>query len=398
MTRRISLDDRAVEALSDCAARFTGFSREAILPDAIRRAAVAVLKAQPGWTVDELLLRAARRDGEIAHALCQAVSVGETFFFRHPEHFRFLAETLIPSLASSGLPLVRAWSAGCATGEEAFSMAACLLDATAGTEVAVRVLGTDLLERNLKAARQGIYGLWSRRPSGPLLHALYHPAADPDHVSIDDRVRAVTRFELHNLLDPMDGKFEIIFCRNVLVYFAPEASRAAVAHLASSLVPGGALVFGSMDISEPPPGLVSEGLPELQIFRRPLPGRLRAARTPPPPLPTPPPSRRLPRALAPEPVALHLRALVLIERGDRQTAEKTLTELTAKVPDYVPGLLERALLHVRLGQRAAAAALMREVLRRTEKLPADELLPGPEPLPVSFYRDSAQTFLSRGTE
>ena len=64
----------------------------------------------------------------------------------------------------------------------------------------------------------------------------------------------------------------------------------------------------------------------------------------------------------------------------------------------MPGILERALLHVRQGERSAAASLMREVLRRTEKLPADEMLPGPEPLPVSFYRDSAETFLrsSRG--
>jgi hypothetical protein len=63
------------------------------------------------------------------------------------------------------------------------------------------------------------------------------------------------------------------------------------------------------------------------------------------------------------------------------------------VPDYVPGILERALLHVRMGEKTAASTLMREVLRRTDKLPGDEMLPGPEPLPVSFYRESAQTFL-----
>jgi hypothetical protein len=66
------------------------------------------------------------------------------------------------------------------------------------------------------------------------------------------------------------------------------------------------------------------------------------------------------------------------------------------VPDYVPGILERALLHVRNGEPTAAASLMREVLRRTEKLPLEQLLAGPEELPVSFYRRSAQTFLERG--
>src|SRR5262249_57497685 len=99
----------------------------------------------------------------------------------------------------------------------------------------------------------------------------------------------------------------------------------------------------------------------------------------------------------PEPVALHLRALVHIERGEKKRAEKELNDLTKQVPDYVPGILERALLHVRLGEKNAATTLMREVLKRIEKLPGDELLPGPEPLPVSFYRDSAQTFLKSGS-
>jgi chemotaxis protein methyltransferase CheR len=92
-------------------------------------------------------------------------------------------------------------------------------------------------------------------------------------------------------------------------------------------------------------------------------------------------------------VALHLRALVHIERGEKAVAQRALADLCAQVPDYVPGILERALLHVRQGERAAAAQLMREVLRRTERLPLDEELAGPEPLPVRFYRESAATFL-----
>ena len=103
-----------------------------------------------------------------------------------------------------------------------------------------------------------------------------------------------------------------------------------------------------------------------------------------------------PRVRAPEPVALHLRALVHIERGEKKVAERALDELTRAVPDYVPGILERALLHVRSGEPSAASSLMREVLRRTDKLPPDEMLAGPEPLPVAFYRDSARTFLRRG--
>src|SRR5260370_11279854 len=269
-----------VDRLTDYAAQWTGFSRDAILPDAIRRAAEQL--GEP----DQLLRRAKQRDRTVVHALCQAASVGETFFFRHPEHFRYLASTLLPELLASKRTAVRAWSAGCATGEEAYSLAACLLELSP-LGVAAEVFATDLLERNLAAARAGVYGLWSRRPSGPLLHAVFRDLSK-DRVAVLDRVRAVTRFAEHNLLDPAPGEFEIIFCRNVLVYFSPEAAPTAVQHLARALAPGGALFFGSMDVSEPPPELISAGLPELQIFRRPA--RTGGKK----PRPTPPPPASLP--------------------------------------------------------------------------------------------------------
>ena len=377
-------DDLAVERLTALASEFTGFSRDAILPDAIRRAAARL------GSPEEVLARAARRDRAVVHALCQAVSVGETFFFRMPEHFRFIASTLLPELLRAGRPIIRAWSAGCATGEETYSLAACLLDLVPAP-VRVDVLGTDLLERNLAAARAGTYGAWSRRASAPLLHDVFRENGK-ERVSVSDRVRKVTRFELHNLLDPAPGEFDVIFCRNVLVYFSPEAVKIAVRNLAQAVAQDGAIFFGSMDVGGPPPGFAAAGPGELQIFRH----ERRATPRPKPPVPPASAAPLQQQVRAPEPVALHLRALVHIERGEKKVAERALDELTRAVPDYVPGILERALLHVRSGEPSAASSLMREVLRRTEKLPADEMLAGPEPLPVAFYRDSAQTFLRRG--
>ena len=378
-------DDRAVERLTALASEFTGFSRDAILPDAIRRAAARL------GSPEEVLARAARRDRAVVHALCQAVSVGETFFFRMPEHFRFIASTLLPELLKkAGRQVIRAWSAGCATGEETYSLAACLLDLVPAP-VRVDVLGTDLLERNLAAARAGTYGAWSRRASAPLLHHVFRENGK-ERVSVSDRVRKVTRFELHNLLDPAPGEFDVIFCRNVLVYFSPEAVKIAVRNLAQAVAQDGAIFFGSMDVGGPPPGFAAAGPGELQIFRH----ERRATPRPQPPASPASAAPMQPKVRAPEPVALHLRALVHIERGEKKVAEQALEELTRAVPDYVPGILERALLHVRSGEPSAASSLMREVLRRTEKLPADEMLAGPEPLPVAFYRDSAQTFLRRG--
>jgi len=395
----------ALDTLVGHAAEWTGFSRDAILPETVRRASAGLLAE--ARTVDELLRRAASRDALIVHALCQAVSVGETFFFRQPEHFRFIAERLLPELVARGQRSVRAWSAGCATGEEAYSLAACLLDRGPG---GTQVLGTDLLERNLVVARAGTYGSWSQRPSGPLLHPAFREAA-LGKVRVLDRVAAVTRFLEHNLLEPPpEGNFDLILCRNVLVYFSPEAGRLAVAHLVSALAPGGVLIFGAMDLREPVPQLATVDLPELQIHRRPASAKEKNAASPAAkgaspklspklsskPEPHPPSPLQRPGTRPPEPVALHLKALVHIERGDRELADRELAALNALVPDYVPGLLERALLHQRLGERSAASALMRQVLQRISQLQRDELLAGPEPLPVGFYRDSAETFLRTG--
>jgi chemotaxis protein methyltransferase CheR len=386
MSARLQLDQRLLDRLAECAARWTGFSRDAILPDAIRRAARSL-----GDSPEDLMVRSAAHDPVLVHALCQAVSVGETFFFRHPDQFRWVVGEFVPELIAAKRAGVRAWSAGCATGEETYSIAACLLDAMP-REASIEVLGTDLLDRNVSAAREGLYGAWSRRPSAPQLHALWREEPG-GKARIEERVRRVTRFQLHNLLDrATQGPFDLVFCRNVLVYFSPEAVRIAVQHLVDALAPGGAVLFGPMDLPEAPRSLVLTGPPELQIYRRPGTPKPRAKaravkEAPPPPLPI------HPKTAPPEPVALHLRALVHIERGEKAVAQRALTDLCAQVPDYVPGILERALLHVRQGERAAAAQLMREVLRRTERLPLDEELPGPEPLPVRFYRESATTFL-----
>ena len=399
MTRPVA-NPALVEALTLEAAALSGFSLDAILPDAIRRVAVRFLAT---LSPDELLARARAGEPEVAHALCQAVSVGETYFFRQPEHFRFVAQKLVPELVARGVPRIRAWSAGCATGEEAYSIAACLLDAmpfSPQQPIAIDVLGTDLISRNLVAARAATYGAWSRRPTGPLLHPLFSPLpGEPSRVAINERVRRCVRFGEHNLLEPIaEGPFELIFCRNVLVYFASDAIARALAHLARALAPGGAILFGSMDATQPPPGLVLEEPAEEQIFRKPDPARPPARPQPAPLRPDAAQAEALSRRAArrpPEPVPLHLRALVHIERGQRAVAEKALAELARAVPDYLPGILERALLHGRNGERTQAAALMREVLRRTEKLPPDELLAGPELLPVRFYRESAEAFLGQ---
>jgi chemotaxis methyl-accepting protein methylase len=335
-----------------------------------------------------------------------AVLVGETYFFRHPEQFRFLAAEAVPAALRRGNPVMRGWSAGCASGEETYSIAACLLG-MAPSGVRVEVLGTDLHEGRLEFARRGVYGNWSRREAGPLLYPVYENTAVEGRVSVLDHVRAVTKFAQGNLLEPLaqsHGQFDVIFCRNVLTYFSPEAVQTALGHLARALVPGGFLLLGTVEVDHPPAGLVRVGAPELQAFRRPLPqeqvparpavrepepARV-AMRVAPPPAPTPAP------VVAPSPVRLHLEALQRIESGDAAGAASTLEKLLERFRDYLPGMLELALLRERAGAREAAFALMHTVRDIAARLPPDLTIEGPEPLPARFYRASADAFLTLG--
>ena len=90
---------------------------------------------------------------------------------------------------------------------------------------------------------------------------------------------------------------------------------------------------------------------------------------------------------------MHVQALEHIESGNPHVAQAELETLSKLAPDYLPALLERALLHQRAGEKTLAATLMREVLRRAEALLPEEIVEGPEPLPARFYRDAAMTML-----
>jgi chemotaxis methyl-accepting protein methylase len=389
---------RAREVVSSC----TGFRDTAISPTAVDRVVRAELAR--GRSAAELMAELQRPGTPLARALLDAVLVGETYFFRHPEQFRFLAAEAVPAALRRGNLVLRGWSAGCASGEEAYSIAACLLG-MAPRGMRVEVIGTDLHEGRLEYARRGTYGNWSRREAGPVLYPVYQEIAE-GRVSVLDSVRAVTRFAQGNLLEPLAesfGSFDVIFCRNVLTYFSPEAVNTALGHLARALVPGGFLLLGTVEVDHPPAGLVRVGAPELQAFRRPLPQELAppprpapepfrvAMRVQPPaPAPTPPP------APAPSPVRLHLDALQSIEGGDEAGAASTLEKLLEKFRDYLPGMLELALLRERAGAREAAFALMHTVRDIAARLPPDMTIEGPEPLPARFYRASADAFLTLG--
>ena len=396
-------DIELIGTLLGLASRWTGVSAGAIHAENIRRAASAWLAR--GLTQQQLLSGAEAGQPPIVESLRQAVSIGETYFFRYPEQFQLVEQRLrnTPPPAS-GAPW-RAWSAGCATGEEAYSIAALLHHLQEPGMALPSVLGTDHLASHIEAARTGRYRRWSVRESGPIAYPLFHEL-DPDRVAIRPELEAMVRFEVHNLLHPAPAHgFDLIFCRNVLIYYDPPAIARVVENLGAALAPQGILVFGLSDPVAAPAGLTPVGPPTLRAFTRatatsPAPRRdsvaskarpasagaspkAMAATNPPPP------------RTETDPVAMHVEALHLLEQGERPRSEALLARIRQSAPDYLPACLELALLHAQQGRSAAARACLGELLDKLTGLPEDQVLAGPERLAVSYYRAAGQALLAQ---
>lgn len=364
----------SIDALVAVVAAWSGLRAEPARLAALHRAIEIERAGRLG--LEHLLDRARRGDVELLASLASSLVVAETHFFRQRDHFDFVAREL------AGRASINAWSAGCATGEEAYSLAACLVHG-AGV-VAPRVLGTDLSPSHLTTARAGSYGPWSRRESAPELHPLGDDASGS--LFIDPLLSEITTFELHNVLDepPARAPFDLILCRNVLIYFTPDAAVLAAERIASALAPGGVVLFGPLDLAEPPPGLTRVGDPALAAYRRDETAGERRTR--------PPPARRSVTPPSSSSALLHFAALVAIESGRTRDAERALLELRERAPDYVPAMFEHALLLSRAGDDAGAADLMREILERVADVPHDDFegLAGSTP---EYYRVAASTFL-----
>src|SRR6185295_13413161 len=188
------LEDYLVEQLAAFASAQIGFAETAIRPDAIRKVLREELRLG-GGTLDGLVRKLLEQDARVLGALWSAVLVGETYFFRQVEHFEWLA-SLTPALALEVEGPIRAWSAGCSTGEEAYSIAACFLAALHPARA--EVLGTDISPASLQTARAGTYSRWSSRQSSPPLFPV-HQMVGPDRLQVLPEVQALTRFVEHNL-------------------------------------------------------------------------------------------------------------------------------------------------------------------------------------------------------
>ncbi len=232
----------------------------------------------PGAATLDIL---ARPGGADWHRLVTFATVGETYFFRHREQLDAFRRIALSSLveARRGLeaPVLRAWSAGCSSGEEAYSLAILLEEALPDrVRWQVRVVGTDIDVEALERARTGVYGRWAFRAGGDERARWFRPV--PGGERIEPRIQDMVAFEQHNVVDPrsprpvaLGGPADVVVCRNVTIYMSPEATRSVVARLYDALAPGGWLLVGPVEPSaETYERFVTHHIDGITLYQRPF--------------------------------------------------------------------------------------------------------------------------------
>ncbi len=183
--------------------------------------------------------------------LLDELTVKETYFLREAHHFQQIDWQSLFAAARANSRAVRIWSAGCATGEEAYTLALLACEAAGGAAPPVQILATDVSERALAAAREGEFRPRSTRDLETALRRRYF-REEVDRLVVGERLRSLVSFERHNLVhDPLpplgEARFDLILCRNVLIYFDTATADRVTAALSDALAPSGMLILGSAD-------------------------------------------------------------------------------------------------------------------------------------------------------
>jgi chemotaxis protein methyltransferase CheR len=198
--------------------------------------------------LDCLALLDDARGGAERRALAQELTVSETFFFRQNEQLQMLATVLADMARRMATPRLRVLSAGCASGEEPFSLAMLLKERLGGLPCDVSIRAVDLSAAALARAQRGRYGAWSLRETPADVARRYFTCVGDEYV-LDPAIHAMVSLDERNLIEDhadlfTPDSYHAVLCRNVLMYFTREAARQTVERIAKALVPSGYFVLG----------------------------------------------------------------------------------------------------------------------------------------------------------
>lgn len=186
-------------------------------------------------------------------AAIEAMTTNETLWFRDDYPFKVLESTLLSQFSSKNKPF-RIWSAACSSGQEAYSVAMTILNfkkkQPSSFRSGIEIVGTDISEEMLQQCRTAEYDqLAISRGLPDHFKSDFFEPADNDKLRLKSQVRALTTFKSINLLESYSsvGKFDIVFCRNVLIYFSPEVKKLILQKIAASLQDDGILFLGASE-------------------------------------------------------------------------------------------------------------------------------------------------------
>jgi chemotaxis protein methyltransferase CheR len=338
-----------------------GPSRETAL-----RAAVA--RAAPGLGPEEFLAAAADpvQRGELIGRLVDEVTIQETSFVRDRDQLDAIAwHELAATALAEGRRVVRVWSAGCATGEEAYTLALLAAEVFTTAVPPVEVLGTDISAAALRAAAAARYRPRAVRGLGAILLQRYFRPQPDGAYQVAARLRELVRFRQHNLArdpfpPPGESQFDLVVCRNVLIYFAPRLAAQVIGSFERSLRPRGRLLLGAADalqrvsrLPAPAPG----PQPQPGAAQLPPPGTPRGSRRPPRaelrPAARPPARSRAQRLAA---------ALAAADHGDPGLAARLTATLLAEDPLDPEAHFVRGLVALGAGEPQRAVTELRRAL------------------------------------
>jgi chemotaxis protein methyltransferase CheR len=273
----------------------------------------------------------ARLGGGELDALVEALRVGETRFFRHQAHVATLRRVVVPALAEARASTrrVQAWSAGCASGEEAYTMAMLLVGGLPGWDV--EVWATDLSEEAVAAARAAEYPESAVAQVPEPERARWFRAAGPGRLEVVPELRARVRVERRNLLEPFAGDRDLILCRNVLIYFDAEARAQTARRLARAVAPGGFLFLGYAETLRDEPDLKALRSEDGVVYQRAVPAPRANGSAPAPALAaSAAPTASAAPAAPPEPAAPAPTAVLRLT-GMHESAERLAADLRTAI-------------------------------------------------------------------
>ncbi len=244
--------DKDVELFQELIAKKSGISLEDSRRDTLRAGLYTEMESKgftsPGQYYNFLRFHPDGQ-GELEHLLSY-VTINETYFFRNPAHFSALREYVLIKLARETKDgIIKVWSAGCSTGEEPYSIAITFLDLFQNWKnLRIEIVGTDVDRIALQKAQRGIYKSRALRVTEDRYKREYFKERD-DGFEVDERLRQLVRFSHFNLMEtpylkPSRGYWDIIFCRNVVIYFDRSSVRHVVDNFCSVLADDGYLFMG----------------------------------------------------------------------------------------------------------------------------------------------------------